>query len=278
MTIATGYYSIIQYCPDPARQEAVNVGVVLFCPEQQYLHAITEKSNDRIKHVFRPKHIDSKQLSAIKMSIEHRLVAERDRFKDLADLKEFAATRANAMQLTRPQVIAIEGAPDDALRQLFERLVGGRPAKGAVLVVGTESAPQSIKAALEVAFSAPPLARIVKRRIPVTLPVFQQKVTVPFGFRNGRYNLIQPASFQGLDAGQILGRAGKFALEGGLFYKNPDPDLGELKLIVVGQFADSQKAIAEAVKDELSNNHTDLYRLDEIDRLVEEIRTKGKAS
>jgi len=39
MSLTKGYYSIIQYCPDPSRLEAVNIGVALFCPELRFLRA-----------------------------------------------------------------------------------------------------------------------------------------------------------------------------------------------------------------------------------------------
>ena len=31
--MARGFYSVVQYCPDPFRAEAVNVGLVLLCAE-----------------------------------------------------------------------------------------------------------------------------------------------------------------------------------------------------------------------------------------------------
>jgi hypothetical protein len=37
MTDRQGFYSIVQYQPDPSRLEAVNVGVVVFCAETQAL-------------------------------------------------------------------------------------------------------------------------------------------------------------------------------------------------------------------------------------------------
>ena len=40
-TVTTGYYSVIQYCPDRSRLEAANVGVLLFVPAGGYLRART---------------------------------------------------------------------------------------------------------------------------------------------------------------------------------------------------------------------------------------------
>jgi hypothetical protein len=268
MSTATGYYSIIQYCPDPSRLEAANVGVVLFCPELNYLGARTARGNDRIRRFFRPLGLDRDQLNTIKMSIQRRLEIDRDQFKELADLERFAATRANAMRLTPPRVVAVDAdvPPERLLEQLFERLVGGRAPKTTAQVRG----------ALEEAFRAESVSPLVQRNVVVTLPVFNQQITVPYGFQNGRFNLIQPAMFRGLAPPAILERAGKYALAGDLLFNAPDNTLGDLKMVVVGQFAPNQTEVARTVGELLAKNNTTLYRTDEINKLVEEIRTTGR--
>ena len=47
MTAQKGYYSLIQFYPNPSRLEAVNVGVVLFSPDAQFIAARMGRSNDR---------------------------------------------------------------------------------------------------------------------------------------------------------------------------------------------------------------------------------------
>ena len=47
-----GYYSIVQYCPDPSRLEAVNIGVALFCPEIKFLKASFGRRKTGVKHLF----------------------------------------------------------------------------------------------------------------------------------------------------------------------------------------------------------------------------------
>ena len=37
MNSKRGYYSLIQFCPEPSRAEAVNLGVLLFCPEAGFI-------------------------------------------------------------------------------------------------------------------------------------------------------------------------------------------------------------------------------------------------
>ncbi len=268
MSTTTGYYSIIQYCPDASRLEAANVGVVLFCPERHYLGARTASGNGRIRRFFGPLDIDREQLNLVKMSIQNRLEVDRDQFRELADLQQFAATRANDMRLTPPRMVVVEGDLEQLLLQLFDRLVGGRAKKDT----------KQIRDALDKAFRAKTLAPLVRRKVVVTLPVFGRQITVPYGFQNGRFNLIQPASFRELPPTSILERAGKYALEGDLLYGTPDPTLGKLQMVVVGQFAPDQTEVARTVGGLLEKNQTKLYRLDEIDKLVEEIRTTAIAS
>ena len=37
MNPVKGHYSIVQYCPDLARRETVNIGVVLLVPDREFL-------------------------------------------------------------------------------------------------------------------------------------------------------------------------------------------------------------------------------------------------
>ena len=40
-----GYYCLIQFCPDPSRAEAVNLGTLLFCPDVKFIGARTSAGN-----------------------------------------------------------------------------------------------------------------------------------------------------------------------------------------------------------------------------------------
>jgi len=47
-----GYYSIVQYCPDPSRLEAVNIGLALFCPECSFLKVRFGRRKTRVDQLF----------------------------------------------------------------------------------------------------------------------------------------------------------------------------------------------------------------------------------
>lgn len=52
-TATKGYYSILQYVPDPERAEGVNIGLMLFCPEKGFLRIQTSgRDHQRWQNAF----------------------------------------------------------------------------------------------------------------------------------------------------------------------------------------------------------------------------------
>ena len=72
--------------------------------------------------------------------------------------------------------------------------------------------------------------------------------------------------------------AGHYALKGQLLYDAPDPTLGELQLIVIGEFAPGLTEVTRTIGHLLDNNNTRLFCLDDIDKLVEEIRSTANVA
>jgi hypothetical protein len=106
--------------------------------------------------------------------------------------------------------------------------------------------------------------------------VLERAVRVPYGFHNGSLNLIRPATFRDLDTAGILRKAGRFAVEGELFRRHPDPELGEMRLIVVGEFGSEQKKAVSAVREALQAHGTELYTTQDVPRLVDVIRSTAQ--
>ncbi|MCX6874710.1 MAG: DUF3037 domain-containing protein [Verrucomicrobia bacterium] len=119
----TGHYSLIQYCPDRMRLEAANIGVLLFCPERNYLQARLAPTNRRIDRFFGAEAGDLKQINAMKKILEHRLKAESQVIQDVEGLQRFAELLANEIVITEPRVMLVE-EPGVELAQLYEQLVG----------------------------------------------------------------------------------------------------------------------------------------------------------
>lgn len=126
MNFARGYYSILQYVPDLERAEGVNVGVVLLCPEENFLRAKTSDDDDRVLRFFGERaDLDLRRLAALKLAFEERIAMEAGRIKTLEDFQQFVATRANHLRLTPPRSVKVTDAEAE-LDSLFASLVEER--------------------------------------------------------------------------------------------------------------------------------------------------------
>lgn len=264
-----GYYSLIQYCPDLARLEAANIGVILFSPEHKFIRAKTAQGNDRIRRFFGSEDNDWTQINAIKNSIETRLEVVGKDFRNLHDLTNFISTRANEVQITSPRPMKVLDPKKD-LDELFEELVGGR-AKQPLKY----SAPP-VETALSRTFKEKGVEDLIQKDVTVTVPAFRKPLTVPFGFQNGRFNLIQPVRFQQSMESRVLDIACRHAVEGRSLYEHPDEKLGDLQLVVVGSFAPESTEYKDIVGNILTENKVGLHTLQDLTTLVDEIRMTGK--
>ena len=117
-----GYYSIVQYCPDLARREVVNIGVVLFVGEKSYLRVRLCEHNRRVKQFFGTDTDELNYLTDFKESFKKRIEFEQDRIDSLERFEHFASSRGNQLQLTHPALFKV-GDCQSTLDELYERLV-----------------------------------------------------------------------------------------------------------------------------------------------------------
>ena len=116
-----GYYSILQYVPDPERAEAVNIGIVLFCRERNFLKAKTTKDHARVIRFFgESPGLDLQRLTIFKQAFEERIAAEG--IQTLAAFQRFVDTRANQLRLIAPRPLKM-AEPEEELAHLFALLV-----------------------------------------------------------------------------------------------------------------------------------------------------------
>jgi hypothetical protein len=102
------------------------------------------------------------------------------------------------------------------------------------------------------------------------------QVEIPFGFQNGRFNLIQPASFKQAKVSTVKEAACRYAVEGRSLYEHRDSELGDLQLVVVADFQKTGDEGAEAVTEIFREYQVKLYTAESLDDLKEEIRQHGK--
>jgi hypothetical protein len=130
MRFARGYYSIIQYCPDPSRLEAVNIGVALFCPDLRFLRARFVRRRTRVNQLFGKQ--DWAFISLQQRAIEARLAREGEAFETLEDFEAYVSRRANSLVLTSPRPVKVEN-PEVELANLVRRLVSSAGGAAAML-------------------------------------------------------------------------------------------------------------------------------------------------
>ncbi|WP_237226247.1 DUF3037 domain-containing protein [Rubinisphaera sp. JC750] len=261
-----GYYSVIQYCPDLSRFEAVNIGVLLFCPDSGFLKARIGLRRNRISHVFGKDGHDWERLKAVKQSLQKRFNNENSEFRSIDDLQHFIATRANQIQLTPPKFIKVFNPVKD-LDELYEKMAGAPSS--------TPRGP-ALRTLLAREFDRPELASKIVSNVKVEVPILDKEVEMPFGYQNGRFNLITPVRFSGQNQEEAFGKASRWAIEGQSIFNARDSRFGKLQLIVVGQFAENRNTTIETVKRVLDPYQVKLFPFDSVDNLVQDILINGK--
>jgi hypothetical protein len=112
-------YSIIQFRPDEARAEGVNVGVVVACPSSNVVKATFSANNVAVKNRFGAGAFDDGRLTSAKRALKNRI--ERTEPTQAA-LRTFISQEAGALVLLDPRPIVITDLDAD-IATLFGELV-----------------------------------------------------------------------------------------------------------------------------------------------------------
>lgn len=266
MNAKRGYYSLIQFCPDPSRAEAVNVGIALFCPDAGFLGARTAAGNRAAAKLVGRSGFDRAALNAAKRAIERRLEVDRASFQTLEDFQRFAETRANVLKFTAPRPVKVV-EPEKELELLFQELVGGRP-----------------RQARQRAF-LPPLDNLFRKLqqegrarldITVTVPLVGRRLHIPYAYRNGDLNLVKPQVFSSQE-GPAVDLAMRLAVEGDLLQRHGAEKEGASRLIVVPTFdpSDDGQVAKSRVRDILGEYHVRTIPEDQVDAFVAEVEQQA---
>ena len=232
-----GYYSVIQYNPDPSRAEAANVGVVLFCPgDEPLILAKRSEKLSRVKMFFRPE-VDKlwRIADAVNANIT-RLTLKKSEYRSVEEFEQFVRTLANDIKMTLPRVVAVTDAVVD-LERLFIELVE-------MPVAESLRTAEVLPTAINEVFVELARQNKVKRPGRIVVPVINRRINVPYAYRNGALNLVKPTTISqsvNVDDGII-----RLAMEGDLINRNK-VDGEERKLIVVSAAsnrAEDEKRVA----------------------------------
>lgn len=269
MNATKGYFSLVQYCPDIARQEAANVGVVLFCPEQRFIEAKLSTNNYRIRRFFGEEADNYQHLNAMKDALARRIQVESAEFVSLDELQTFVRTRANKVILTDPKPVKVFDPRQD-LEALFHELVA-EPTKPL-----TVQAALPLRRRLDEALSGQDVRPFLRTNIRVQVPTLKESMEAPYGFQNGRFNLIQPITFTQQSVARVKNAACKTAMEGLSLFRHADSTLGDLQLIVVAEFPPEKQETESVVRDILREGAVQMFTSETIESLKQEIITHGK--
>ena len=259
----TGYYSLIQYCPDRGRLEAANIGVLLFCPEQKYLRVRMAPNNERIRHFFGEEAGDLKQVNAMKKMLEHRVQVESKEINDLPGLRRFAALLANEIVVSDPRPTLVE-EPEAELAQLFDELVARTQRREPP----TEA---TLEHRLRSRLDTPQINAVIKRNVTVKVPVIGGEFVVPLAYQNGKLNLIEAHEFNQQREQDIVRNVLTKAAQGRLIHMPPDPEAGPRQLIIVAAFGQAAQAHRQQVAEVLRDHNVDFFEESALAQLEQQI-------
>lgn len=252
-----GKYALVQFCPVPERLEFLNIGLALVVPELNFIGVRFARGHSRIDRAFgrQPK----SYLDAIKDSFESRLRSELMRSPHGAGFDEFVQKRANDIRVSRLQPVQVSDVEAD-FERLFDELVGDDDR-----IVREPRVRQKLRDA----FRQHKVEQFLDSPEDVDLPEYGLKVSVPYGYQNGCYNLIDGMRVPA-NVSEGLREAGKRSMEGGLIWRHFEH--GQCKrLVVVGDFSQQPNAFYNAVKEQFEASNVRLHRLDDMRPLLKDI-------
>jgi len=215
-------YSVVQYCPDPARAEVANVGVVLFRATPAFFETRISTSLDRVQKFFRPGKAELRRIAREIEAVQYRLARVQPGSE--AQFQQFVDSRADRVRLSQPRLVKLED-PRRELERLYTDLVGSPSTSQARI-----SGPYRLSPSVGEIFGRMEAAGRLSRPGHVSVPIVGSRLEVPFSFRNGVENLVRPESFERNARGERhleqLGFAGK------LIHDHPPGTVGR-RLVVL---------------------------------------------
>lgn len=186
-----GLYSLIRFCPDLARGEAVNIGVALFAENPRLLLCGIDPYRSKARSWFG---LDSEQYDWLKIqsaALETRFSNEVDRIRSAEEFHVFAQTRANALQMTQPRFVAFDDS-EKCLSGLLDDLVRSKKSVHAAATPSDADLGRFRERMLE--------GRLGQVVLPdVHIPVLGQldEIDNTYAYLNGVPNFVKPVRVEG---------------------------------------------------------------------------------
>ena len=119
--MSSGFYSIVQFMPNPDRREGINVGILLFETGQNHFNFVLTRPVRRIRALFRD--VSEADIASESVRFYNTVMAEQ--FSELDDLTSFCVTQRGHMRCTDPEYVSVPHPQDFSrvLQELAQRLV-----------------------------------------------------------------------------------------------------------------------------------------------------------
>ena len=268
MPESAGYYSLIQYCPDPLRLEAANVGVVLLRPAPFTLEVRMAQRNSRITRFFHQDDYDISRIRSMKTALKDRILGSGE-IDSPETFATFCSLQCNLLRLTAPLGCRVAEDPQLTLDRLFQSLIGEQ---------AREKPEVGVKRKLRDAFADHDLlGRIVREDVEVLVPRFERVREFPFAWQNGSTNLIEPVRFGTDDARSIEATASRLAIEGQSLAEEPPDGFEECEVHLVAEFAPKAREFQSVVRKIIEPNGVRLYDAANFGSYLQTVRSKGHA-
>lgn len=265
-TAQTGYYSVIQFCPDRSRMEVANIGVLLYVESQPFLKVRLIRENEHIKRFFAKDYRQKlKTVNATKQMLQRRIEVEAHELSGKRDVEQFLARFANDIVFTPLRPARVED-PEVELIQLFADLVEPR--------IHREPAAEKLPTLPQVRtrFEAPDIAGKLHRNLTVRVPILNDEVNVDYGFQNGRFNLIKIQEFHQKRSDALYTKAYTTAAEGRMIFMHPDQERKKQQLVLVAGFSEKAQKYIEPMKQLMEDHNVEFYLERDVEKLANVIR------
>ena len=262
-----GYYSIIRFVPDAFREEAVNLGVLLLCPERQFFDWRLTSNHQRARRFFKYE-ADVERLRVLGRGLAKRLEAQRADLLDPKRLADFIARHHGMLQMTALRTCAVSDPPAE-LSRLFARLVDQETPPVAARGMNAQQVRSFATSRFQQAGVWDKLDKDVEFPARYRPAAYQ----FAFGYQNGGpYKLIHTSSFVYKDANEACERA--LVLLGEIDDVRTHQNGRGLDFQVIAAFDDEQPAVREAVSTAFREKEVRLWVPREIDPLIEQVKAE----
>ncbi|MCL4190824.1 MAG: DUF3037 domain-containing protein [Thermoguttaceae bacterium] len=263
--MARGFYSVVQYCPDRFRAEAVNVGLVLLCLDPHTVRVRMTGNHERVRKLFSITRPELKNLKLSTDGLTSRIQKSVDELRTCDDLAAFAASRANDLRLTEPRLAKLGDIDAD-----FERLFAQLVEEHSTAVLAEASPAEVLPPVLADVFYRLQQDQRIWKPGTITVPVFKRKLEIPYAYRNGVVNLVKPQVFAATRRAET--QAATLAINGDLIRRH-STDGEKQRLIVVStqETAEQAKEVSDHVEPLFNEYRVRLVRPQSIDEFAAEV-------